>query len=112
LPEGCAECESEISAIFGFYGMALPKNRAALLSYTHDQVISSYLMITQDQVAEGLGALAAKLDVHDNVRYFYVEGNGHVLLGDPATIGQSGVGLQAWLTGMLLDDPYWANVEP
>ncbi len=112
LPEGCAECQTDLSAIFGFYSQNLPKNRAALLSYTHDQVIASYFGISQDKVAEGLGALAGKLDGYPNTRYYYVDGNSHVLLGDPAAISQSGVGLQPWITQMLNDDPAWKSVKP
>jgi hypothetical protein len=112
LPEGCAECQTDLSAIFGFYAANLPKNRGALLSYTHDQVIASYFLTTQDKVAEGLGVLATKLDTYDNARYYYVDGNSHVLLGDPAGISQNGVVLQDWLTQMLSDDAAWASVKP
>lgn len=112
LPEGCTECQTDLSAIFGFYSQSLPKNRAALLSYTHDQVISAYFQISQDEVAEGLGVLGGKIDTYDNARYFYVDGNSHVLLGDPAGVSQNGVVLRDWLTQMLNDDPAWASVKP
>ena len=112
LPQECAECQDELSAIFGFYAAAFPKNRAALLSYTHDQVIATYFAIPEEKVAEGLGVLAAELDGYANTRYFLVEGNSHVLLGDPAGISQNGVTAQAWLTQMLSDDDAWASVEP
>ncbi|MEZ4296890.1 MAG: pectin acetylesterase-family hydrolase [Polyangiaceae bacterium] len=112
LPEGCTGCENDLSAIFGFYAQELPNNRAALLSYTHDQVISNYFLISQDKVAEGLGVLAAELDGYENTRYFYVDGNSHVLLGNPAGISQNGVVLRDWLTQMITDDAGWANVKP
>jgi len=112
LPEGCPECQTDLSAIFGFYAASLPKNRAALLSYTHDAVISSYFGISQDQMAEGLGVLSKSLDTYSNSRYFYVAGGDHVLLGDPAVINQNGVVLQDWLTQMLADDGTWSNVKP
>lgn len=112
LPEACTECQTDLSAIFGFYSANLPKNRAALLSYTKDQVIASYFQIPQDKVAEGLGVLGAELDGYDNARYFYVDGNSHVLLGDPGGISQNSVVLMDWLGQMLSDDPAWANVKP
>jgi hypothetical protein len=112
LPEGCTECQTDLSAIFGFYAKNLPKNRAALLSYTQDQVIAAYLQIPEAQVAEGLGVLAEKMDTYENARYFYVEGNSHVLLGNPAGISQNGVVLMDWLGQMLGDDPTWASVKP
>ena len=102
----------DLSAVFGFYAQNLPKNRGALLSYTHDNVIASYFGISQDKVAEGLGVLATKLDGYDNARYFFVEGNSHVLLGDPAGTSQNGVVLQDWLAQMLSDDPAWTSVKP
>lgn len=112
LPEGCSTCQDELSAIFGFYAAALPKNRAALLSYTHDQVIAAYFSIPQAKVAEGLGVLAAELDGYANTRYFYVEGNSHVLFGNPGGISQNGVTAKAWLTQMLADDAGWKSVKP
>ncbi len=112
LPEGCAECQTDLSAIFGFYAEKLPKNRAALLSYTHDQVIASYYQIPQSQVAEGLAALATELDTYENTRYYYVDGNSHVLLGDPAGVSQNGVVLKTWITQMVTDDSAWKNVKP
>ncbi len=112
LPEGCAECQTDLSAIFGFYAQNLPKNRAALLSYTHDQVIASYYQISQDTVAEGLGKLATDLDGYENTRYYYVDGSSHVLLGNPAGITQNGVVLQTWITQMLTDDAAWKSIKP
>jgi hypothetical protein len=112
LPDGCAECQTDLSAIFGFYSQNLPKNRAALLSYTHDQVIATYFQITQNQVAEGLGVLAGKIDGYANTRYYFVDGNSHVLLGDPAGLMQNGVVLEDWLSQMLADDPAWKSVKP
>lgn len=112
LPAECAECQSELSATLPFYATNLPKNRAALLSYTKDKVIASYFTITETKVAEGLGVLAQDLDPFDNFRYFYVDGNSHVLLGDPAGISQNGVVLQTWITQMLSDDPAWVSVKP
>lgn len=112
LPEGCTECQNDLSGIFGFYAQNLPKNRASLLSYTNDQVIATYFQISQDQVAEGLGVLAAELDGYENTRYYYVSGNSHVLLGDPAGVSQNGVVLLDWLTQMETDDPAWASVKP
>lgn len=112
LPEACVECQDELSAIFGFYASALPKNRGALLSYTKDQVIATYFGIPQEKVAEGLGVLGAELDGYANTRYFYVEGNSHVLFGDLGGISQNGVTAKAWVGQMLADDPGWANVKP
>ncbi|MBK8257434.1 MAG: hypothetical protein IPK82_32795 [Polyangiaceae bacterium] len=112
LPENCAECQTDLSGIFGFYSQQLPNSRVALLSYTHDQVIADYFFIPTDKVAEGLGVLAAELDGYANTRYYFAAGSDHVLLGTPETISQNGVPLFDWLTKMVTDDPAWANVKP
>ena len=112
LPEGCAECQTDLATIFSFYAKNLPNNRAALLSYDHDNVISSYFQITQAQFAEGLGVLEGQMDGYSNFRYYSVTGSKHVLLSDPASINQNGVGLLPWITQMVTDDPAWTNVKP
>ena len=112
MPEGCGECQTDLSALFGYYAANLPQNRGALLSYTHDQVIASYFLISQDKVAEGLGILGDKIDTYANMRYYYVDGNSHVLLGNPSGISQNGVVLMTWINQMWNDDPTWVNIKP
>lgn len=112
LPEGCAECQTDLSAIFGFYAANLPKNRASLLSYTHDDVIATYLDSSQEEIAKGLGVLAGKLDGYANTRYYYVDGSSHGLLGNPGGVKQNGVVLLSWIAQQLRDDPNWKSVKP
>ncbi|MFO0590581.1 MAG: pectin acetylesterase-family hydrolase [Polyangiaceae bacterium] len=112
LPDGCPECQTDLSNIFSFYAKNLPNNRAALLSYDHDNVISSYFQISQAKFNEGLGVLEGQFDAYANSRYYVVTGTDHVLLGNPSAINQNGVNLLSWIGQMEADDAAWANVKP
>lgn len=112
LPRDCAECATGLDALFTYHGSKITNQRAALLSYTRDQIISFFYQITVDEFEQGLGEMtAARLDGQPSFRYFYKEGEDHVLLGDPE-ISQNGVVLKQWLRQMVEDDPAWENVKP
>jgi len=110
-PPGCAACATDLDAIVAFYGVQLTGHRAALLSYTQDNVIGLFFQLPGDQVEAGLGALATTMASYDIWRHFYVTGSSHTLLGTP-DVSQGGVSVRTWLTQMVTDDPGWANVQP
>jgi len=112
LPADCAECATKLDGIFSYYGTKITNQRAALVSYTRDTVISQFFQISLDSFETGLDLLTTtRLDGQASFRYFYKEGEDHVLLGDPE-ISQNGVVLKQWLRQMVEDDPAWANVKP
>ncbi len=113
FPEECTECVDNFDALFSFYADKYPNRRGALLSHTRDNVISYFFQISQQQVSEGLDALAKeRLEPHEGLQYYFVDGGGHVLLGDPDTFDQNGVPLLGWLEDMLSGSPDWQSVAP
>jgi hypothetical protein len=114
LPPDCPECLTDLDFLFTYYATKYPDNRAALLSYTQDNVISQfYGPIQPSYFEEGLKALTMKrLDGVANFRYYYLPGQNHVLLSNPNNVSMDGVVLKTWLKQMVEDDPTWANVSP
>lgn len=114
LPPNCAECLTDLDALFTYYATNYTKGRAALLSYTKDNVISAfYGPIPTSQFEEGLKVLTStRLDGISNFRYYYLPGENHVLLSNPDNVSMNGVVLKTWLKQMVDDDPAWANVSP
>lgn len=113
LPADCTGCDTALDAIYAFYEQKLTNQRAALLSYTQDTVISAFFQISTTEFEQGLNELTTtRLEGIPQFRYYYLGASGHVLLNDPANVTQSGVVLQDWLTQMLEDDPSWASVHP
>jgi hypothetical protein len=113
LPPDCPECLEDLDELFGYYRTHHTKNRAALLSYRKDQVISFFFQISESEVSDGLDALVDKhLSGADNFRYFFLAGNTHCTLQDPKSLESGGVNLQHWLQLMLDDSPEWTNVDP
>ncbi|MBK8692932.1 MAG: hypothetical protein IPN17_11720 [Deltaproteobacteria bacterium] len=115
LPAGCPECRDRLDALLPYYARRFPAPaRFALLSYTQDTTISAFFGVTpeqfQTQLAEATRRLLAPIP---NARHFYVDDQGHVLIGSNGTArGADGTVLIDWLGRMNNDDPAWANVEP
>ena len=112
LPPDCPACLDDLYKLFDYYGPKYPTDRASLLSYKQDNVISTLFQINGAHVAQGLDALATDVFAnHDNFKFFYVDGNSHVLLDDPSQTSQGGVVLTDWITQQVTDDPAWASVQ-
>lgn len=113
LPPDCTECMNELAALIPYYGSKPQKGKAALLSYTKDDVISAFFeFIPTTYFEEGLKKVTAdELEKINDFKYFYVAGESHVLLSDPS-IASKGIVLKDWLRQMAEDDPAWANVNP
>ncbi|HLM73854.1 MAG TPA: hypothetical protein VK459_14210, partial [Polyangiaceae bacterium] len=113
LPPDCPECLTSLDALFMYYAKKYTKGRAALLSYTKDNVISAFYGIQTTYFEQGLKELTqTQLDGIANLRYYYLPGENHVLLSNPKNVSADGVVLKTWLKQMVEDDPTWANVHP
>jgi hypothetical protein len=110
FPADCEPCKSNIAEVTPYYAKTYPASRFALLSYTHDTVISVFFVSTQDQFAGHLADMTAnRIDPLTNTRYFVVDAAAHTMLGNLGTKSGSAV-LGNWLTDMWSDSPSWANV--
>ena len=112
LPKGCADCLEDLDAVFRHYGEKYPESRFALLSYTQDSHTGTFFQLTGPEVEAGLDTLVqSSFAPYPQMHFFFVEGDGHVLLETPQ-VSQNGVVLIDWLAKMLGDDPSWASVQP
>lgn len=110
-PPGCTECANRLDAVVEFYGAQFSTHRAALLSYTQDNVISVFYQLPGSGVEAGLQSLVTELAPFNAWRHFFISGSAHTMLGNPA-VTQNGVALKTFLTQMVTDDAGWANVAP
>ncbi len=88
-----------------------PSDRLSLLSYEQDNVVPGYYNISTAQFETDLLALASGVITTPNSKYFFLGGQGHVLLGNPAPLKQ-GVSLLTWLAEQVDDAPAWASQHP
>lgn len=114
LPTGCATCPTETEALYSYIATNGPAHRSALLSYTQDTVIPSYLGITTSEFTTGLDELvSSEFSSFANTAYFFVGASGHTfLLNDSATNTANGVMLQQFLTEMITNSPAWTSEHP
>lgn len=109
LPPGCGACATRLDAIFSYYASVFPSHRAALLSYTRDNVLSLFFGISQTQFNAGLDeVIANQFDPFPNRHTFIVPGTNHVLWSNSA-LTASGVTLAEWISQMVNDDPGWTS---
>ncbi len=108
----CAACATDPTAIWSFYAQAFPTHRAALLSYTMDSVLPSFMGITTAQFTTGLTELeSTRFTPNANLQYFTVGASGHVLFFSPL-LTQGTVTVQTFVTQMVTDSAAWASVHP
>lgn len=113
LPAGCSSCFSDgLDHIYTYNATTLPNNRGALLSYRPDPTIANFYLISTTSFTTGLNlVLANRWDPFPSKRYFIVGSSGHALLSS-LSVASNGVLLEAFLAGMVSDDPTWGNVTP
>jgi hypothetical protein len=112
LPSGCTACESELSGIFEFAATENPSSRLALLSFSQDNVVKSYMSLDAAGFTAGLVALHATFAGVSNLHYWQQAGTGHGLFDDTWTgKSQNGIKLGSWVSDMLNDVPTWSDVE-
>jgi hypothetical protein len=94
-------------------GRRYPGDRMALLSSLQDQVIRAYFQETAQGFQTALLQLAADdFDSTANLRYYFIPGSQHTLLGQASTTSQGGVNLLEWLRREIQDDPSWVSIKP
>lgn len=111
FPPACTECTTNFSALSAYYAKTYPSSRFSLLSYDHDNVISTFFLSSQDAFATNLRSMVKnRIEPLANMRYFIVPGAQHTMLGNLAT--KSGdVQIGDWLTWMTTDASTWTNVD-
>ena len=105
-------CRTDLSAGLAAVERKYPQDRVALLSSLQDQVIAGYYQIDGAQLESALDALATNVIAPaPSARFFFVSGNSHTMLGNPASFAQ-GVSLLGWLQQQLSDDVAWTSQRP
>jgi hypothetical protein len=112
LPNGCTACDSDLSGIFEFAATENPSSLLALLTFSQDDVVKSYMSLDAAGFTAGLDALHASFAGHSNLHFWQQAGTGHGLF-DATWTGksQNGVELGSWVSDMLNDVPSWTDVE-
>jgi hypothetical protein len=109
----CPTCGDDLSALPVGVANKFPDDRMALVSSLQDSVIRGYFMLTPEAFQVSLLALkATRLDPLPGFRTFFVAGQTHTFLGNPAAARVGDVSLDAWLTQMVAGDPAWVSVSP
>lgn len=114
LTARCPECSMDLSAMLTHHANDYPHDRFALLSYTQDTVIRTFLGLRGGaQYEMNLSTLATKFyDPSASARYYYVAGSGHTFLLGPSNTTVQGVALPDWLAAFASDDPAWKSIKP
>ena len=97
-----------------FQETMLSNGRLALMSYTHDTVISVFFGIFSWDFASSLDALCAVFDTEPNAQYFLVSGGLHTMTiaGMNLIQASDGTSLLDWLQQMVDEDPNWGSDAP
>lgn len=113
LPSACTGCATDLAAIFPFAADQSPNSRFALLTFSQDNVVKSYMSLDAAGFTQGLDALHTSFAGHSNLHYWQQSGTGHGLFDDGWTQkSQNGVLLGTWVKNMLEDSPAWSDVSP
>jgi hypothetical protein len=110
----CPECVDDLSAMLRRHAMDYPRDRLALLSYTQDRVIRSFLGLRGGpEYEQNLKTLAGTFyEATPNARCYYVTGEDHTFLGSPGKTTAQGVRLSDWLAQFESDSQAWASTKP
>jgi hypothetical protein len=113
FPSGCTDCAMDLGAMTAaLRTSARAGERYGLLASTRDQTISTYFVITGDQLrTETLATQAAMMPSAGQAAYV-VESTGHVLLTNPNAQTSTGVVLSTWFAQWATGDAAWANAGP
>jgi hypothetical protein len=109
----CGEaCRTSFAPAITAVAARWPQDRLALLSSLQDLVIASYFQLSAARFqAALLGTASDVLAPLPNARFYFVPGNGHTMLGDPAAFAQ-GEPLLGWLAAQASGDPGWVSQQP
>lgn len=107
FPPGCTQCSQGVRHVVRHLRDTWPESRFALISYTHDSVISTFMGLTPwDFNAQLEDALEEMEDTWPNARYFLMAGALHVGLATPTPR------MLQWLDDVVARDPGWVNRRP
>lgn len=107
------DCKSSLATLYSKLAARYPDDRMALVSSLQDEVISAYMLMLQPAFEVALRQLGADvLAPLPNVRTFFVAGNSHTTLGNPAAFSVQGTDLRTWLGAMLAGDATWTSLSP
>lgn len=114
LAERCPECAMDLSAMLKHHASDFPQDRMALLSYTQDQVIRTFLGLRGAKAYEqNLATLATTIyDALPGAHYYYVAGQDHTFLLNPGKTTAQGIPLLGWLAAFESDDSAWMSTKP
>lgn len=106
-------CKSDLSLAVRALAARYPNDRMALLSSLQDQTIRSYYQLQPAAFQADLLKMSTDiLEPTPNFKYFFIPGQSHTMLGNPANYTSSGTVLQTWLTRFATDDAAWASTKP
>ena len=114
LDARCPECSTDLSAMLTHHAADYPHDRFALLSYTQDAVIRTFLGLRSATAYEqNLATLATHFyDPQPTAHYYYVAGQDHTFLMAPEKTTAQGIALPSWLAAFESDDPAWTSTKP
>lgn len=103
LPADCEACRTTFSAFDDYFDARYPRSRLGLMATTRDAVLSAYW--GGGDITPLYEPLLAALDDNETTRYFVVDSDAHVILGQALTLRSAdGTLLLDWLAGWLDDD--------
>jgi hypothetical protein len=114
LPPDCPGC-SQIGDAVPYYERTMqPPHRFGLLAFLDDSVIPGFYGASTAAIHQELLMLRTQTMTTPNMRTFYVNMSGHVLMQTPDTLtaGANGPTVRAWITQFATDDPAWTDVGP
>ncbi|HLL51892.1 MAG TPA: pectin acetylesterase-family hydrolase [Myxococcaceae bacterium] len=114
LDEIDPKVKDDFSALYPALSAKFPQDRMALLSYSQDRVIRTYLGLGASDFEAALNDLNATVIAPlPRTRSFVVTGESHTMLGAPASKSSAGVNLLDWLNQMrTASDGAWTSVHP
>ena len=114
LTARCPECSTDLSAMLTHHAMDYPHDRFALLSYTQDSVIRTFLGLRgAKEYEQNLSTLATRFyDPLPTAHYYFVAGQSHTFLLNPEKTTAQGIALPSWLAAFESDDPAWTSTKP
>ncbi|MBC7173020.1 MAG: hypothetical protein H5U40_11350, partial [Polyangiaceae bacterium] len=120
LPEGCTNCEDNISNIlrYGAETILADGARYGLIAYDKDIIISGFIGISISEHEAGVHEVLDRLDDpsypnSDRADYFAKDGYFHTtFLSGITTVDSEGVLLWEWLTQFVNDDPELRSLGP
>jgi hypothetical protein len=111
-PADCADCATSFPAYDEYFDARYPTSRFGLVATTRDQVLVGFWGVT-DFPTRVSALLSEHLDDNATTRYFVIDSDQHVILGDALTLRSAdGTLLIDWVSGWLANDARWHDTAP